>query len=883
MIDTKRSRMLVRATIPFTVLMASKDVAAVETLFETSTGFVTGDYSNARFPYAIELGDVDGDGRADAVVAQWPWATGFALLPGRPDGSFGDARRIDSVLPALDLCLGDVDLDGDRDVVVSNTGYNYEGTTVSVFLNDGSGDFGPELQYSLAAGSRGPFGVIVDELTGDGLPDIAVTNYGWIGQGTTIDVLPGDGAGGFGPAIAHAVGEGPCTLVSGDVDGDGLTDLATALDAYPHMATLIFNEGGGEFSAPVTYTASIGVVGSYASVALADLENDGDLDLLFSDSGTRSGSTTDAGTIVIYRNQGDGTMGPMELLPLLPYTAGPRDLHLADVSGDGWVDVLAVHYSGRASDGWELVLNDGAGGFRDPVHHTAGQGTIGVRTADVDGDGDTDVVTTDNYSMEITVHENLGAGTFLKPPTYPTVPISLYLDTGDIDHDGDLDLLTTGGATYPVAAAILLNEGDGRFGPYQVMAPPYDSCFGKLRDLDGDGNLDILMAGGPPYPFYTALGNGDGTFGPMTMWPVPTCGAGDIDAFDLDGDGALDVCYLEYLGCPSGGNNRLFISFGRGDGTFGAPVVETIDVGPYQLVGADFDEDGNIDLATAHYGYYGSENAVDVLLGNGDGTFQPRRTHTVPNGPKDILAADLTGDGILDLATCNTGNGSAGIETMSVLRGLGGGEFSPPTTYYAAYSSDLLGVNAITAGDADADGDLDLMVSNSPANDVSYYENRGDGTFETQIRFGVGPSTWSATYADVTGDGIGDLVAVVGQGPSGLDGAVAVVAGTGTAPVAVDAGPTGPRLLVGKATPNPFRFRVEVPYLNPAAGAVRLRVFDPAGRLVFDRTDDDAGSGWNVAGWDGRSLQHERVAPGIYFLRLDAGGRSAREKALLVE
>jgi len=859
--------------------------AAYEPLFDTWMGFPTGDYTNARFCYAAEAGDLNGDGAVDVVVAQWPWATGFALLINRGDGTFFDAVRYPSAYPSLGLTLADVDGDNDDDVVLSNTGYNYEGSTISVYLNDGNGAFGPQQQFTVGSGAHvAPFGVCVDDFDGDLLPDVVVAKYGWIGQGTTVALLPGDGNGGFGAPVDFAAGPGPCHLACADVNGDELLDVAVANEEYPHLASVLLNDGDGGFLPPASYSYAVGVVGGYPTVALADVDNDDDVDLLLSNSGVRAGVNDERGAVLLFRNQGDGSMAPGETIPLIEYTAGPVDLAVDDVNEDGWLDVIGAHASGRNRDGWELALNDGAGGFLPATLYHAGQTTIAVMTGDADGDDDLDVLTADNYSMEVTVEENRGGGTFEQPPTYQTVAISINLDAADIDLDNDLDLLSTGGITYPVPAGVLLNNGDGTFAPYEYIAPPWETTRGKLRDLDGDTFPDLLLAGGPPYSFFTGKGNGDGTFQPTVEWPVPSCGSGDIDAFDLDGDQDLDICYLEYLGCPGGGGTQVFISRNRGNGTFDPPYSVTVHQGPYAMVGGDFNGDQNIDLAIACYGYYGSENRVSVLLGMGNGFFQPYQAYVVPYGPKAIVAADLNGDKILDLATENTGANTGDIETMSVLMGRGNGTFDPYQFYYAAYSHDLLAASGITCGDPDGDGDIDLMTSNAGSNDISYFENRGDGTFETQVRYGLGAGPHSVIYADFTGDGVGDLASLVNHPPYDLDVGAVIVRGIGTGASDVstfDAVAT--RLILRPAAPNPFTTGTRFSYDLPVPGTVRLRVFDPAGRTVATLRDGFAAAGRHEAFWNGRDAHGRRAGAGVYFLRLEQGNDATSGKIMVVE
>jgi hypothetical protein len=253
---------------------------------------------------------------------------------------------------------------------------------------------------------------------------------------------------------------------------------------------------------------------------------------------------------------------------------------------------------------------------------------------------------------------------------------------------------------------------------------------------------------------------------------VHTCGSGDVDAFDVDNDGDLDVFVTEYLGCSgSSGFHKVYICKNHGDGTFDPPYTLTTFLNTEIVAHGDLNGDGNEDLVV-------TSDGVEVYLGNGDGTFQPRIMSATDWAAKHMVVADLSGDGVPDIATYNFGdNPGSGGETMSVLIGNGDGTFHAHADYFASYSPDLGNPEGIRAVDVDGDGDLDLFGGNYGSNDFSLYKNHGDGTFEPQVRFGTGMTTLDIAAADFTGDGIVDVAALVGLPPSGLGTAVAIVEG----------------------------------------------------------------------------------------------------------
>lgn len=235
------------------------------------------------------------------------------------------------------------------------------------------------------------------------------------------------------------------------------------------------------------------------------------------------------------------------------------------------------------------------------------------------------------------------ADTPANAPQMPTTSVAV----GDFNGDGDLDLVAIGGGggASPIT---LLGYGHGAFNDVvQVFQDTGSSS--AVGDFNNDGKLDLTIDGAK-----ILLGVGDGTF---TQAPLAAAGDGPVAVAvgDFNGDGNLDLAV-----CDNSGNN-VTILLGNGNGTFTPATGSPIPVGnqPYAIVAGDFNNDGNLDLAVANYG----DGTVSLLLGNGNGTFTQASgsPYAVGNGPYQIAAADFNGDGKLDLAVANLGDGTVSI------------------------------------------------------------------------------------------------------------------------------------------------------------------------------------------------------------------------------
>ena len=617
-----------------------------------------------------------------------------------------------------------------------------------------------------------PISIAVGDFNGDGLPDLAVANS----NDNTVSVLLGKPNGTFAAQVTYATGKVPVAVVTGDFNGDGNLDLAvtnencTPSEAGPNCSpttvSVLLGNGDGTFQPHVDYP--VGKLPS--SLVAADFNGDGKLDLAVANASD--------GTVSILLGNGDGTFQP-QVVYATAGASGWQSVVVGDFNGDGKLD-LAVSCGSVVS----VLLGNGDGTFR--THIDSGAGGISLAAGDFNGDGKLDLAVTGGGLLSVLIGN--GDGTFVLAEQYLG---GSEVAASDLSGKGILDLVISyaggpNGDTYD-SVAVLLGNGDGTF-QSAVNYGTSHSPFGfVLADLNGDGKLDLAVAdsgcqvvGGPctnqqvpPGTISVLLGFGDGTFVGTTDY-AGVGGAlalgGFVTTADFNNDGNLDIASIS-------GGNSVSVLLGNGNGTFQAATSFPAGQLSDSVVAADLRNDGDTDLVVSNLTCQNppcTPGTVSVLLGNGDGTFQPHVDYAAGLQPLSVAVGDLRGNGTLDLVVADDG-----AAAVSVLLGNGDGTFQPQVQYSTPSYPQQIAI-----GDFNGDGKQDLAVVG--VNNFSILLGNGDGTFKAQVAYS--PGGYSIAAVDFNGDGKLDLAI-------GGEGTVSILLGNGDgtfrSPVVYQTGTTG--------------------------------------------------------------------------------------------
>ncbi len=677
----------------------------------------------------VQLGDFNNDDEVDIAVMGRDNSSNdrLMLFPGNGDGTFDP--RVDTAATVIEprrMLAIDVNGDGNTDIIEGN-GYG----DVQIHISNGDNTFQAPQTLEVNGGVNNSSSTWVrdlaaDDFDGDGDIDIAaVTGRGQFSDNNTTSArlvtLENDGSGSFTVDDTVLLSGEMGWLVAGNIDDDGDVELIAGSVDYDRTAMILENDGDGDFSRHLAFDLP-GFSSSYHNAieaVLTDFDGDGNDDLLL-------GAQYRSNGVHVLLGNGDSTFTQTDI----GYAGGGlRSFAVGDFDGDGDNDVVTAH---GANYSWSTDFDTGYGNdgsLAGAVLFGNGDGTLeslwafepgatdnsyfagaALAYGDLDGDGDGDLFAASHHTYGNSGQFIARAQTLLNDGNgaFSSLGVGAFLgedvrnaELGDLDGDGDLDAIVSSyyGVQGTGGIFLLENNGNGVFTPWDIL--DYDQItWVRVGDVNNDGDLDLIATGNGTAEFMVYLGNGDGTFDAPDSYALPDNGAALAVGF-IDDDAFLDVGVTTQ-------DNMFHAWTNDGDGTFTLADSQAISSSyESETILVDLDDDGHLDAVVLQEG----NNDIDVLLGNGDGTFGANTNYSVQDGLDRVHAADIDLDGNIDLVAVGEGYG-----TVTVLPGNGDGTFGDGEEY-AAFRS---GADVIVA---DFDGDLDYDIA--VLDRTEYYGQRG--------------------------------------------------------------------------------------------------------------------------------------------------------------
>ena len=370
----------------------------------------------------------------------------------------------------------------------------------------------------------------------------------------------------------------------------------------------------------------------------------------------------------------------LSFLPPVTFPVGvnPRAVTVADFNNDGKPDLAVVNVgplsTSTSQSSLSVLLGNGNGSFQPAITTNVQNSGLGngiaqsVVVGDFNGDHLPDVALNTTGSAGNAVEVMLGKGDGSFQPNHLILGVgqtALSVAAGDFDHNGALDLVTANSTDGTIS--LLLNNGNGTFRPRIDLAVGGAPRAVAVGDFNGDGRVDVATAQQLTDSVSVLLGNGDGTFARPLVFSASgqDFTPSSLAVGDVNGDGLPDLV-INSIGGEDSVVSQLGVLLGNGKGAFQAPILQSPGTtgGDGDVALGDFNHDGRLDAAVG--GQAALPDGLTVFTGNGDGTFgvpfqSPQRFSTGGNDPFGVAAADLNGDGLVDLVAANTSSSTVGV------------------------------------------------------------------------------------------------------------------------------------------------------------------------------------------------------------------------------
>jgi hypothetical protein len=474
------------------------------------------------------------------------------------------------------------------------------------------------------------------------------------------------------------------------------------------------------------------------SVAIADFNNDHQLDIIVANSGTN--------TVGIFLSKDDATFANQTTYSTGPQSR-PYSIAVTDFNSDNYLDIAVANYG---TNNIGIFLGNGNATFIEQTVFSVGSShPLFITIDDFNNDTCMDIAVANYGTNNIGILLGYGNGSFQNQTTcstdYDSIPCSLAV--ADFNKDNQLDIVVANYGTNNIG--IFLGYGNGTFASQKTYTtgPNSHPSSIALGDFNNDNQLDIVVSNYGTGNIGIFLGHGNGTFLAQTTYPIASNAHPQyITVGHFNKDYELDIVVVDSV------NDQIYILPGDGNGNF--PTITTYDgisgSNPFYVVVADFNNKNQSDIVVANYG----TNNV-LLLMNYSIIPSARQTNYfvgTDSRPTSVVVYDFNNDGQLDIVGNNFNDGN-----ILILTGLDNGTFDINATYSTGINS---APRYICFGDLNNDKQMDIVTANYGSDSVGILLRHRNGTFAPVMTYstGIGSTPWWVALGDVNNDNRLDIV-----------------------------------------------------------------------------------------------------------------------------
>jgi hypothetical protein len=682
-------------------------------------------------PSSIGMGDFDNDNKPDIVITNNN-TNNILLLFGYTAFPVSNTTWYPTGTDSSPnfVAVADLNYDNLLDIVVADSGTDY----VGIFINLGNGIFGNQQTYYTIRNSETRFVAIAD-VDNDKKLDIIIV----LSATSQIGVLFGYGDGIFSYGYTYSTGYNsyPESIALIDLNNDNNLDIVVP-NYYGGNVGIMFGYGDGSFTSVSTYLTNMDFYPT--SVAVGDLNNDTIIDIV--------AANFYYGGLGILLGYGNGSFG----IPTIISTDEdyPQCVTLGDLNNDNHLDIV---FSSPAFFTVGVLLGYGNGRFTAIARYSTGRGSYPWCVILVDLNNDTllDIAVGNAYDGTIGLFLGIGNGTFPKQSTFiftaGYLPYSLAF--GDFNNDNQPDIVSgIYGNSYIAVFLIHYEEDFTQEVSYMTGSGPHPYSV-VIGEFNNDNQSDMVVANSGTDNIQVALDYSKGAFiSKITYSTGSDSYPNFVTTADFNKDNRLDIAVANFWA----DNINVFLGFGNE--SFDEASVHSTDLAsfPESLAVGDFNNDTWMDIAVANSG----NDNIGILLGFDFATFL-NQTINVPGGvptPFRLAVADFNNDHQWDIVVANRD-----IAIVGIYLGYGNGTFSQQISYQTGYSSSPI---SVAVGDFNSDNQLDIVVANSDDNNIGLFLGYGNGSFQPQQTLSTGSSSYPVSLAvgDFNNDSRLDIVVV---------------------------------------------------------------------------------------------------------------------------